>query len=453
MIRNRLRQSMRMFAWTLCAYVVATSYAMANDDATSMAAPNWPSWRGPHGTGVAENSDPPSTWSETENIHWKSSIPGKGHSTPVVWGDLVFVTTAVPYGPQFEPKPDTAPGAHDNAPVTQRHRFSVVAVDRGTGKTAWKRDVADAIPHEGAHFTASHASASTVTDGIHLFAYFGTYGLYCFDLAGNLQWDLKLGQMHTKHGHGEGSSPAIYKDTVVVNWDHEGQSFVVALNKNNGKQLWKNLRDEVTSWSSPLIVEHGGKAQVIVCGSDRVRGYDLSDGSTIWECGGMSQNIVATPVADDGMVFVGSSYDTRAMLAITLDGAHGDITGTDRVAWSREQRTPYVPSPLLCDGALYFLRHYQGILTRVDARSGEEPTGPFRLGPLRDIYASPVSAAGRIYFSDLDGTTLVVSTGEIPRFIAVNRLDDSFSASPAIVGNEIFLRGRRYLYCIAKTPE
>ena len=413
-------------------------------------ASNWPAWRGPLGTGLAEGCNPPTTWSETENVRWKTTIPGKGHSTPIVWGDRLFVTTAIPFGPRLPPKPDTAPGAHDNAPVTQRHRFAVLAIDREDGKMLWRRDVHEALPHEGAHFTASQASQSPVTDGEQLFACFGSYGLYSFDLDGNPQWDRQLGRMHTKHGHGEGSSPALYQDTLVVNWDHEGQSFIVAFDKNNGQQLWKVLRDEVTSWSSPLIVEHDGKAQVIVCGSERVRGYDLADGSVVWQCGGMSQNIVASPVAGGGMVFVGSSYEKRAMLAIKLDGAQGDITDTDRVAWQRSERTPYVPSPLLCDGALYFLRHYQGILTRVDANTGAEPTGPFRLGPLRDIYASPVSTANHIYFTDLVGTTLVVSTGEIPRFIATNRLDDSFSASPAVAGDEIFLRGRNHLYCIAK---
>lgn len=418
-------------------------------------AANWPAWRGPYGTGVALEGNPPITWSEQENIRWKVEIPGKGHSTPIVWGDLVFLTTAIPFGPQLTPQPETAPGAHDNATVTQRHRFATLAIDRRTGNTLWQKDLHEALPHEGAHFSASQASQSPVTDGTRLFAYFGSYGLYCLDFKGELQWSVELGEMQTKHGHGEGSSLAIYENTLIVNWDHEGQSFIVAFDARDGKQKWRVPRSEVTSWSTPIVVEDpkGGPSQVIVCGSDRVRGYDISNGQVIWECGGMSQNIVATPVSANGMVFVGSSYDIRSMLAIKLAGARGDITNSKHVAWTRNERTPYVPSPLLFDGALYFLRHYQGILTRVDAATGNEPTGPFRLGPLRDIYASPVSAAGRIYFTDLDGTTLVLSAGEIPRPLSTNRLDDSFSASAAIANDEIFLRGNKFLYCIAKEPE
>jgi outer membrane protein assembly factor BamB len=240
----------------------------------------------------------------------------------------------------------------------------------------------------------------------------------------------------------------LYKETLIVNWDHEGNSFIVALDKNTGKERWKLTREEVTSWATPIVVEHDGKPQVIVSGTNRVRGYDLDTGKVIWECGGLSSNIVASPVSGDGMVFVGSSYDKRALLAIRLDGAAGDITGTDRIAWNRFRGTPYVPSPLLYDGALYFLTHYQGILSRVDARTGEERPGPFRLTGIKDVYSSPVAAAGRIYVTDLDGTTVVVSSGEVPRLIALNYLSEPISASAAIAGRQLFLRGDKHLYCL-----
>jgi outer membrane protein assembly factor BamB len=200
-------------------------------------------------------------------------------------------------------------------------------------------------------------------------------------------------------------------------------------------------------------VTHQGRHQVIVCGTKRVRAYDLNDGKVIWQCGGLSANVVATPLAADGMVYVGSSYEIRSMFAIQLDGAAGDITGSKNVVWSRRDRTPYVPSPILYGDSLYFLRHYQGILTRVNARTGEEGAGPLRLGALRNVYSSPVGAANRIYVTDLEGTTQVISHGEIPRTLAVNSLDDSFSASAAIVGDEILLRGNRFLYCIATASE
>lgn len=430
-------------------FVLASVWGLLGIGATSLATPPWPAWRGPTGTGVAASGSPPIVWSETENIKWKTEIPGLGHSSPVVAGGLIFLTSAIPVGEKLAPKYSNAPGAHDNLPISQRQEFVALAVNRKDGNIVWSTKLHEALPHEGGHQTASLASASPVTNGQYVVAHFGSYGTYCLDFDGKVIWKKSLGRMHSKHGHGEGSSPALFNSTVVINWDHEEQSFVVALDIKSGKELWRVPRDEVTSWSSPLIVTHDGTQQVIVCGTTRVRAYDLADGRVIWECGGLSANVVATPVAADGMVYVGSSYEIRSMFAIRLAGAKGDITGTHAVVWSRRDRTPYVPSPILYDDGLYFLRHYQGILTRVDAKTGEEPTGPFRLGALRDIYASPVGADGRIYFTDLYGVTQVVSHGQLPRPLAVNRLDDSFSASAAIVDDEIFLRGRRYLYCIA----
>ena len=409
----------------------------------------WPQWRGPKGTGTAPEGNPPTDWSETESIRWKVPLPGKGLSTPIIWQDRIFVTTAIPYGRELEPRYSGAPGAHDNVPVTRRHEFVVISLSRQDGSTIWRKTVHEGLPHEGGHYTGSLASGSPVTDGKLVYAYFGSHGLYCFDWDGDLQWKIDLGQMNTKHGHGEGSSPALFQDTLVVNWDHEGQSYVVALDKQTGRQRWRVERNEVTSWASPIVVEQEGKPQVIISGTDRLRGYDLGTGDVIWECGGLSSNVVATPVAGDGMVIAGSSYETRNLLAIQLDGAQGDITGSDRVVWSRTQGTPYVPSPLLYKGYVYFLRHYQGILSRVDAKTGEERVGPFRLNGLRNIYASPVAAGNRLYVTDLDGSTMVISHGPIPRIMALNRLDDRFGASAAIAGDEIYLRGEKFLYCIA----
>lgn len=257
--------------------------------------------------------------------------------------------------------------------------------------------------------------------------------------------------MDTLHGHGEGSSPALYRDVLVVNWDHEGESFLVAFDKRTGKERWKVERDGVTSWTTPLIVEHGGVPQVIISGSEKVRAYDLASGKVIWECGGLSmENVVASPVAGDGVVYVGSSYDRNAVLAIRLDGAQGDITGTEHVIWSRTRGVPYVPSPLLYGDSLYFLRHFQGILTRLDAQTGEDRPEPFRLNGLRHVFASPVGAAGRVYITDRDGTTIVISHDDTPEHLGLNRLDDGFSASAAVLGRELFLRGEKYLYCIAE---
>jgi outer membrane protein assembly factor BamB len=416
---------------------------------------NWPQWRGPLGTGAAPDGDPPVSWNESDatNIRWKAEIPGRGHSSPVVWGDRIFLTAAIPFGDPLPPRPSTAPGNHDNLPVTHRHKFVALAVDRSTGKILWQQTLNQALPHEQGHYTGSVASHSPLTDGEHVFAYFGSFGLYCLEVDGDLIWKADLGRMQSLHGHGEGSSPALYRDTLVVNWDHEGRSFIVALDKRTGNERWKVERNEVTSWASPIIVEHEGKPQVIVSGTSRVRGYELASGKVLWECGGLSSNIVASPVFGDGMVFAGSSYDKRALLAIRLEGAAGDITGTDKVAWRRTRGTPYVPSPLLYDGGLYFLTHYQGILTRVDAQTGEDRPGPFRLDGIGNVYSSPVAAAGRIYVTDLDGATIVIKSGPAPRLLSLNRLTEPISASAAIAGRQLFLRGDKHLYCLEDRSE
>lgn len=410
----------------------------------------WPAWRGPLATGVAPRADPPVEWSEDRNIRWKLPIPGRGHSTPIVWGDRVFVTTAVPFGEATERAGGPAPGDHHNLTPQHRLHFVVLAVDRRSGKVMWERIVRSAMPHESRHTSGSWASNSAVTDGEHLFASFGSAGLHALDLEGEIVWQADLGRMRAKHGHGEGSSPALHGDTLVVNWDHEGQSFLIALDKRTGKPRWKVARDEATSWSTPLIVEHGGRPQVIVAATGRVRGYDLATGDLIWKSGGLSGNVVASPVSAGGYVYVANSYETRAMLAIRLAAARGDITGTDAVAWTRDRDTPYVPSPLLHGDTLCFLKHYQGFLTCVEAKTGEPLLGPRRLAGIRNVYASPVGAAGRIYIVDLDGTTMVLRRGAGFEMLALNRLEDSFAASPALVEGELYLRGERSLYCIAE---
>jgi outer membrane protein assembly factor BamB len=444
---------LRAYQLTALLLLFASAVTGAEPSAKNAKSENWGQWRGPLATGEAPRGNPPLTWDETDgtNIRWKTEIPGRGHSTPVVWGDRIFLTTAIPFGEALPPRPSTAPGNHDNLPVTHRHKFIVLALHRSSGKILWQQTLREGLPHEQGHHTASLASNSPVTDGEHVFAFFGSFGLYCLDVSGKLVWKADFGAMQSLHGHGEGSSPALHGETLVVNWDHEGKSFAVALDKRTGQERWRVERNEVTSWASPIIIEHAGKPQVIISGTSRVRGYDLGSGKLLWECGGLSSNIVASPVAGEGMVFAGSSYDKRALLAILLEGANGDITNSKQIAWNRFRGTPYVPSPLLYDGSLYFLTHYQGVLSRVDAKTGEDSPGSFRLSGISNVYASPVAAAGRIYITDLDGTTIVVSRGEIPRTLALNHLAEPISASPAITGRQLFLRGEKHLYCLEET--
>ena len=412
---------------------------------------DWPQWRGPLATGVAPHAQPPVHWSETNNVRWKIPLPGKGHATPIVSGDAVFLTVAVPAGAPRKPVYDQAPGTHDNVPVTQRHQFMVLAVSRRDGKILWKKILREEFPHEGGHETGSLASNSPVTDGQRLYVFLGSRGLYCLDLQGELKWQKDFGRMQTLHAHGEGSSPVLHGDTLVVCWDHEGESFLYALDRRTGQERWKIARDEKTSWSTPLVVEHEGKPQIVISATKRVRGYDLATGAMLWECAGLSRNVVSSPVAGHGLVFAGNSYDWQAMLAIRLAGARGDITDTDRVAWKLKRLTPYVSSPLLYDHTLYFLRHNQNILSRLECETGKPLGEPLRLEGIRDfIFASPVGAAGRIYIAARDGATVVLRHNLENTPLAVNRLDDVFSASPALAGRELYLRGERSLYCLAE---
>ncbi len=325
-----------------------------------------------------------------------------------------------------------------------------MALDRRTGKTVWERVVREQIPHAGNHQDGSLAPASPVTDGEHVFAYFGSRGLYCLDMKGEVVWEKDLGDMQTRNGFGEGSSPVLHGATIVVNWDHEGDSFIVALDKTTGRERWRRARDEVTSWSTPLILEDGGRPQVVVSAAGRVRGYDLASGKTVWECGGLGVNCAPTPVADFGLVFAMSGYRDPALLAIRCRGAEGDLTDSASVAWRLDRGTPYVPSPLLYGDALYFTQKNSGILSCYNAKSGSPFYDQQRLDELSGIYASPVGANNRVYIVGRNGATYVLKRGPEFDVLAINNLNDSFTASPAIAGDELYLRGLKHLYCLAE---
>ena len=444
---HRLRLSVLLVS--LCAFSAWADQA----EGRSCAAPldSWPQWRGPLANGVAPTADPPIFWNETNNIRWKVPMPGKAHSSPIVSGDSVYVLSAVPVGEEQTPVYDNAPGVHDSVPVTHRHQFLAFALSRRDGRVLWSKVLREEWPHEGGHETGSLASNSPVTDGERLYAFFGSRGLYCLELNGEVKWQKDLGRMHTLHAHGEGSSPVLHGDSLIVCWDQEGDSFLYAFVKHSGKLLWKVARDEKTSWSTPLIVENEGQTQVIVSATKRVRGYDVASGKQLWECAGLTENVVSSPVYYDGLVITGNSYYSQAMLAIRLAGAKGDITGTDHVAWKLTRLTPYVSSPLLYDQTLYVLRHNQNVLSRLDPLTGKPRGEPLRLEGIRDfIFSSPVGAAGRIYVTGRDGTTVVLRHDQQNAILAVNHLEDSFSSSAAIVNREFYLRGERFLYCIAE---
>jgi outer membrane protein assembly factor BamB len=409
---------------------------------------NWPQWRGPLATGLAPRGDPPVRWDEKTNVKWKAEVPGRGSATPIVWGDRVFLLTAADTGraaaPADVPKPDPRFEVKTKPPATY-YRFLVLCLDRQTGKVRWQCTATEQVPHEGHHPTHSYAAASPVTDGRYVYASFGSRGIYCYDLDGRLQWQRDLGRLHTRLGWGEGASPAVHGDTLVVNWDQEAGSFLVALDARTGRTRWKVDRDEPTSWATPLVVEQHGRAQVIVSATNRVRSYDLATGRLLWQCGGQTVNVIPSPVANDRVVVCMSGYRGAMACAVPLD-AEGDVTG--KVLWSHQRGTPYVPSPLLAGDRLYFTQANDNLLTCLDVHTGKVLIDRERLPGLTSLYASPVGAAGRIYLVGRDGTTLVLKQADRLEVLATNRLDDPIDASPAVAGKQLFLRGEKHLYCL-----
>jgi outer membrane protein assembly factor BamB len=425
----------------LALVISATMVVTSADEAADR---NWPQWRGPRATGVAPHANPPSEWSETKNVAWKVEIPGRGSSSPVVWGDQVFLTTAVPAGATGP----TSHGPRGGARPREPHRFIVMAIDRGTGKVRWERVAREETPHEATQENGTWASSSAVTDGQHVIASFESRGIYAYDLNGKPVWQLDLGDKKMRNEFGEGSSPALHGNSLVIVWDHQGESFIAALDKRTGKELWRQKRDEIDTWATPLVVEHAGRAQVVVSGMNRVRSYDLESGRLVWHTAGLTMNVIPSPVAADGMVFVTSGFRGNSLKAIRLADAKDDITGTPALAWTLDRDTPYVPSPLLYDGILYILKSNNGLLTALDAKSGAPHYQAQRLEKVPNVYASPVGAAGRIYVTGRDGTTAVLRHGKAFEVLAENTLDDGFDASPAVAGDDIFLRGYTSLYRI-----
>jgi len=287
-----------------------------------------------------------------------------------------------------------------------------------------------------------------MTDGKHLYVNFGSRGIYCYDLAGKQKWSRDLGKMLVYNYFGEGSSPVIHGDSLVVNWDHQGGSFITVLDAGTGETRWKVDREENSSWATPLVVDHAGRTQVIVSGTKRVRSYDLKSGEVIWECGGQVLACIPCPVTDGRLVFAMTGYTGNSLYAIPLDYT-GDTTDTDKIAWKRkEPGTPYVPSPILYGELLCFTSSNKGIYSCLDATTGSPIIDRKRVEGISNIYASPVGAADKIYLTGREGNTVVLKRGGEYEILATNKLDDRFDASAAIVGNQIFLRGRENLYCI-----
>jgi outer membrane protein assembly factor BamB len=429
------------------AALVTGSLALLQAAPDTTAERYWPQWRGPHATGVSKTADPPVEWSETKNIRWKVEVPGRGSGTPVIWGDKVFVLTAVP-------AVENGAASHEPRGGQPRvaHKFVVMALDRKTGKVAWERTAREHTPHEGAHPQwGTWASSSAITDGERVYAFFDSFGLYAYDMNGKLLWEKDLGDKKMRQEFGEGQTPVLHGNRLVVQWDHQGQSFITALDKLTGNEIWRANRQEIDSWGTPLVVEHGGRAQVIATAMQKVTSYDLETGKVVWESPGLTMNPIPSAVAEDGLVIVMSGFRGNQLRALRLADAAGDISTTKAQVWSLQQDTPYVPSPLLYDGILYFLKSNSGILSVFDAKTGKPHYQLQRLEGVPNVFASPVGAKGRVYFPGQEGTTLVIKHGPTFEVLAKNVLDDGFNASPALVDSELYLRGAKYLYSIGKS--
>ncbi len=415
---------------TLWCSMLVMTFVYSAGDAKYLFADNWGHWRGKDGNGVAEGK-PPVEFSSTKNVKWQVEIPGAGSGSPVVWGDQVFVTTSVP-------------GAQP-----QQLKFQLHCYARATGKLLWQKTAVEAIPHQETHSTSSHAPASPCTDGQHVYAHFGSRGLFCYTMNGELKWKREFGKMETRNSFGEGSSPTITGPMLLVPWDHEGPSALYALNKLTGETIWETKRDEPTCWATPLVVEHAGKKQVVMNGQNFARSYDLETGKELWRCSGQTERPCASAVAMEGLVFVGSGFRGAFLGAFKLDGK-GDIAGTKSVAWSLDRDTPDVASPLLSGGRLYFYKGKSGQLTCVDARTGKVHYAAVRVPGMNSTYASPVAAGGHVYLTDRSGTIVVIEDSPTFKVVASNALGEGVDATPAIVGSEIFIRSAQHLFCIAE---
>lgn len=413
--------------WTL---VALTVLAAAAPTQSLYDVPTWSQWRGGEMDGVAPEANPALTWSEEENVAWKIDLPGPASSTPVVWGAHLFVQSAR----------DVGDGVIE---------FNIHAIDRETGAVVWERTPRTERPSEGIQPNNTWASGSPVVDEERVYAFFGSRGIYAYTHDGELVWEADLGDMRTRRGFGEGSSPGLHDGTLLINWDQEDDSYLIALDGATGDERWRVARDEPTTWFTPVVATVGERKVVVAPGTNAVRGYDLANGVLIWSGPGLTLNAIPSPVIDDGVAYLTSGYRGEAMLAVDLEAASGDLTESGAIRWRYDQDTPYVASPLVYDGIVYFFKSTQAILTAVDAATGERLYGPTRVEPLTDgVYASPVGAAGRVYMTGRGGTTVVIEAGPEYEVLAVNTLDDAIDASPVIVGDDLYMRGKRSLYRI-----
>lgn len=421
--------------------------------AGSSAAGNWPQWRGPDGTGISTEKNLPAEWNTAKNIKWKTAIDGRGHSSPIVWENKIFITTAI----EGAEVPGAKAAKHilgdkefvhpDSLGANKKHTFKVVALNRDSGKILWQATAWEGTPYDDRHRKSSYAASTPATDGKLVYAYFGSEGMYAYDFNGKLAWKADVGKL-ANLGMGTATSPILFENLVILQCDEDNGegSFIVALDKKTGKQVWKTPRKIQISWSTPLLVRTAKRAELIASGTESIIAYDPATGKELWTHKGLESNAIPSPVANNEMVYLVAGYPAKITMAIKLGGS-GDLTGTPNVPWQYSKGTAYVPSPILYGDYLY-LTTDRGVLTCIDAKTGEVKYEGGRIPIPATFTASPVAFDGKILMTSEDGDTFIVKAGPKHEILGTNSVGEPVYASPAIADGRIYIRGEKNIYCI-----
>jgi outer membrane protein assembly factor BamB len=433
-----------------------SAVAFFNLSAASFAADggNWPGWRGPDGSGISTEKNLPEEWSASKNVRWKTPIAGKGHSSPIVWGKRVFVTTAIEGAVVAGAKAmkhviDGKDWLHpDSVGADRKHTFKVIALDRDTGKILWEQTAWEGTPYDDRHRKSSYAASTPATDGKMVYAFFGAEGLYAYDYSGKLAWKSDLGKLGTV-GLGTGTSPVIYENLIIVQCDQEDgpDSFIIAVDKKTGKQVWKTPRKVQVSWATPILVRTEKRAELITSGTEAVIAYDPATGKELWRTKGVESNAIPSPVASREMVIVSAGFPAKTAYALRLGGS-GDLSAPSNIVWSYAKGTAYVPSPILYGEHVYLMTD-RGILTCLDARTGAVKYEGGRIPIPATFTASPIAFDGKLLLTSEDGDTFVLRAGPKHEVLRTNSVGEPVYASPAVADGSIFIRGEKNLYRIA----
>ncbi|MBX3411638.1 MAG: PQQ-binding-like beta-propeller repeat protein [Pirellulales bacterium] len=418
---------------------------------------NWPQFRGPGSLGTAEGSNLPDRWTATENVQWKTAIPGLGWSSPIVWQDKVFLTTVVSEGEVEAAKRGLYFGGERKTPPTAKHQWKVYCLDLESGQILWDRVAHEGVPEMTYHIKNTLASETPVTDGERVYAYFGNLGLFAFDFAGNQLWSVKFPVHNTRYGWGTAASPVLHDGRIYIVDDNDDESYLVAIDAREGKELWRTPRtDEKSNWATPYVWQNEQRTEIVTPGTVKTRSYDL-DGKLLWEFAGMSSITICTPFSRDGLLYIGSGYvlDKLKPLYAIRPGASGDIslgedeTSNEFIAWCNKGACSYNPTPVLYGDNLYVLLD-RGFLACYNARTGEEVFGKQRIPNARGFTASPWAYNGKIFCCDEYGVTFVIEAGPEFKILHENPLgeDEMCMATPAIVGDKLLIRTDQHLYCI-----